>query len=151
MLSLEGGKMGAIFRDFDWKDSRFGLVETWRTSLASMESLVMSSSSPMALWWGPDHLLIYHDGYIPIAGDKHPAVFGQPAAMYWGDSWPRMQPIFARVFSGQSVSIEDESVLLRRGDTVEVLALYTVSNSRNVSHMVLYSMARTRWQGCRIP
>jgi hypothetical protein len=142
--------MGAIFRDFGWKDSRFGLVENWRTSLVSMVSLVMSSSSPMALWWGPEHLLIYNDGYIPIAGDKHPAVFGQPAAMYWGDSWPRLQPTFARVFAGQSVSIEDESVVLHRGDTVEVHP-FIRSNSGNVSHMVLYSLARTRRPSCRIP
>lgn len=112
--------METIFYNSNWKESKFGPIDDWKTSLVSMASLVIGSSSPMALWWGPDHLLIYNDGYSPIAGERHPESFGQPAEKYWGESWPRLKPIFEDVFGGESLSIEDESVMLKHGERIEV-------------------------------
>ena len=37
---------------------------------------ILASQFPMALRWGPDFVLIYNDGYLPILGEKHPWALG---------------------------------------------------------------------------
>lgn len=75
----------------------------------------------MALWWGPEHAVIYNDGYIPIAGNKHPDCLGKSAAEYWGDKWQRLQPIFESVMKGESVATEDSCVFINRNGYTEVI------------------------------
>ena len=45
----------------------------------------------MAVRWGPDFVLIYNDGYLPMLGDKHPDALGMP----FREAWPELQEQFA--------------------------------------------------------
>lgn len=130
----------------DWKNTQFGPIEDWPLSLLSMVSLVMSSSSPMALWWGPKHLLIYNDGFIPIADGRHPSSFGEPAEKYWDDDWARMGLIFDRVTEGESISLEDECITVRRDDNLEVIhEKMSLLIGGNIFDLVLHPMERRKW------
>jgi hypothetical protein len=112
--------MGTVLREKDWSKTKFGPMKKWPPSLVSMVSLIMSSSTPMALWWGKEHLVIYNDTYIPVAGERHPSGFGASAAEYWGDEWERLAPVFAGVMRGESVATEDSCVIVDHKGSQEV-------------------------------
>jgi hypothetical protein len=79
-LFVGGGEMGALMRSTDWSKTKLGPVEQWPTSLRTMLGVVLGSRFPMLLWWGPDLLHLYNDGYRPMLTDKHPASLGAPGA-----------------------------------------------------------------------
>jgi len=123
---VERGITGAMLRDTDWGKTKFGQMEKWPPSLVSMVSLLINSASPMALWYGKEHLLIYNDAYIPVAGSRHPSCFGESAAKYWRDAWPKMEPLFCSVMNGESVDTEDSSVFVDHEGYTEVYQSLTV-------------------------
>jgi hypothetical protein len=128
--------MGAVLRGKDWSKTKFGPMDKWPPSLVSMVSLVMSSSTPMALWWGKEHLVIYNDTYIPVAGKRHPSCFGAAAKEYWGDEWERLAPVFARVMKGESIATEDSCIIVDNKGSQEVFPFHiqVLMRRRRTSH-----------------
>ncbi|PSN76491.1 histidine kinase, partial [filamentous cyanobacterium CCP4] len=122
-----GGEMGALMRACDWSKTPFGAVETWPQSLRSTLSICLSSRFPMAIYWGPDCLLLYNDAWRPIVGDKHPWSLGRPAQEVWPEIWEDIGPEFARVFAtGEGIFHSDELLAMHRfGYTEECFFDYT--------------------------
>lgn len=72
-----GGEMGARIRDFDWSGTPIGPPEGWPTSLRAILGVLLCARHPMFLWWGPELIQFYNDGYRPrvtawrrISGDR---------------------------------------------------------------------------------
>lgn len=38
------------------------------------------------MYWGPDHVAIYNEAYILLAGQKHPALMGTSYKVAWAVS-----------------------------------------------------------------
>jgi hypothetical protein len=66
------GEMAARVAAHDWSKTPLGPRESWSPSLKLIVSTVLASQFPMALRWGPQFVIIYNDGYLPILGEKHP-------------------------------------------------------------------------------
>ncbi|PTL82795.1 ATP-binding protein [Vitiosangium sp. GDMCC 1.1324] len=96
----EGGEMGALVRSMDWSKTPLGPASKWPTSLKTMVGVVLRNRFPMLLWWGPDLLQIYNDGYRPVLGVKHPASLGVPAAQVWPEIWDVIGPMAEGVIRG---------------------------------------------------
>ena len=73
-----GGEMGALIRALDWSRSPVGPIDSWPQSLRTALGICLSSRFPMAIWWGPEIVQFYNDGYRPFLGAKHPRSMGQP-------------------------------------------------------------------------
>ncbi len=70
----------------------------------------------MFMAWGPQRIWFYNDAFIPILGRKHPVALGRPAADVWAEAWPQLEPMFDRVFAGESIQMDDIEIQLdRRG------------------------------------
>lgn len=107
-------------RSFDWSSTPLGPMEDWSPALRSISSLVMATPSPCALYWGPQHITIYNDGYTAIAGQKHPALMGSRYADMWSEIWPDIAPLFQAAWeSGQSVMEHDVQYFVRRNGYLE--------------------------------
>src|SRR5207253_8163926 len=91
----------------DWSQTPFGPVESWSQSLRTAASMVLGSTLPMFLGWGPDFLVLYNEGYAEILGDRHPCQ-GQPAREIWADAWPRIEPNARRALAGETLFFESE-------------------------------------------
>jgi PAS domain S-box-containing protein len=102
----------------DWAATAFGPVETWPQSLKTAASIVLGSTLPMFLAWGPEFRLLYNRGYAEILGDRGPAV-GKPSAEVWSDAWDRIEPNARRALAGETLFFEAEPRLLRRGGREE--------------------------------
>ncbi|MDQ2889786.1 MAG: PAS domain-containing sensor histidine kinase [Gemmatimonadota bacterium] len=109
------GVTRALCRTFDWAATPLGPVEAWPRSLRTIAATALASAFPKIILWGPDLVQIYNDGYIPILGAKHPAGMGRPTRECWPESWAFNEPIYARVFQGETVSFEDQLYQLLRG------------------------------------
>jgi PAS domain S-box-containing protein len=72
---------------FDWSQTPLGLMSGWPEALRIAVDICLASRFPMFVWWGPQLINIYNDGYVPMLGKRHPAALGRPARDSWNDIW----------------------------------------------------------------
>jgi PAS domain S-box-containing protein len=128
------GEMADLVRRFDWQRTPLGPVETWSDTLLTTVNLLLSSRHPMFLWWGPDLIQFYNDGYRPsIRADKHPAAVGQRGVECWPEIWPIIGPQIEAVMScGSSTwNINQLVPINRNGKLEEVYWTYSYSPVRD--------------------
>ena len=113
--------MAEIIRAHDWSGSPLGPMADWCVVLRTVTDMVLGALQPMYLNWGPDHILIYNDAYVPILGAKHPAALGRPFLEVWSEVRDRLTPLIDDVFSGNAVHMDDLPLLVDRGAERELV------------------------------
>jgi signal transduction histidine kinase len=126
------GKMGEHLRTLDWSATPLGPVESWSLSLRAALSICLGSGFPIALYWGPQLVMLYNEGYGPIAGGKHPWALGRPGEEVWPEIWDGLRRSFMDVLESGKVTYEEDSLLLmhRHGYLEECYFNYTLSPIR---------------------
>ncbi|HEY1114762.1 MAG TPA: ATP-binding protein [Chitinophagaceae bacterium] len=114
-----GGQMGSLARQKDWSKTPLGSPDGWPQSLRTSVSLLLNSQFPMFIWWGKELTTVYNDAYIPVAGEKHPDLLGQPGKEAWSEIWEDLGPLVESVFAGQSTWSEDQVLYMNRHGYVE--------------------------------
>lgn len=126
----DNGEMAAMLRSTDWSSTALGPPSTWPEALRLQLNICFESAFPIAIWWGPELIQFYNDGYRPILGaTKHPQAFGRPAVETWPDIWPTIGPLVRQVVQqGIAVKGEDMPLVLERNGYPE-LCHFTFSYS----------------------
>src|SRR5438132_5503694 len=114
-----GGEMGKLIRSMDWSKTPLGPIESWPQSLRTTVSLCLASNFPISLAWGPKHVQIYNDGYLPICGEKHPHSMGQDFSECWASPWPVIGEAFTRALAGETSFLENQRMFLDRNGYLE--------------------------------
>jgi PAS domain S-box-containing protein len=109
-----GGEMGKLIRSMDWSQNTLGPVNLWPQSLKTAVSLCLSSTFPINIVWGPDHIQIYNDAYRPICGALHPASMGSKFKECWASALPVVGGAFDRGLAGEGTYIENQQMMLDR-------------------------------------
>ena len=119
----------------DWSSTGLGPPEGWPQSLRTAVSLLLNSRYPMFLFWGPQLIKIYNDGYRPITGDKHPWALGRPGPDVWPEIWADIGPMVERVIHKGEATWSDDLPLFmrRRGFPEEVFFTFSYSPVRDES------------------
>jgi PAS domain S-box-containing protein len=99
---------------FDWASNPLGPADAWPPALRTLVSLMLASAQPTFIAWGPSHLLLYNDAYVPLLGRKHPACLGQPYLDVWAEARQDLHKLIELVWSGQAVRAEDMVFVLDR-------------------------------------
>ncbi len=115
----DGGEAARLCRETNWAVTPLGPVEEWPQSLRTAVSLVLGSGFPMILVWGPELIQIYNEAYIPLIGRKHPAALAMPTHACWPEIRHLQEPIFERVFQGETVNLAEAHYPLARNGTIE--------------------------------
>ena len=126
--------MAELVRMFDWNRTPVGPVANWSDTLVTTVNLLLASRHPMFLWWGPDLIQFYNDGYRPsIRADKHPSALGQRGIECWPEIWPIIGPQIEAVMSrGDSTWNTNQLVPINRnGKLEEVFWTYSYSPVRD--------------------
>lgn len=108
-----GGKMANAIRAYDWSSTALGPFEHWPSSLKIAVGMMVNSKFPKCIVWGPDLVTIHNDAFLPILGEKPPAL-GRPFSEVWHEVWDEIGPIAERAFSGEATFIEDFPLLVDR-------------------------------------
>lgn len=82
---------------------------------------MLTTSHPVFLFWGPDHICLYNDGYAPFLGPvRHPSMLGLPGKLMWKEIWDTVRPDLDLAMSGQSSAWhEDQCIPLARDGQIE--------------------------------
>ncbi len=110
--------MGARIREFDWAATPLGPIAQWPASLRIAVDMMLGCDFASCLFWGPDLVAVYNDGYQAILGGKGEAL-GQPMHVTWAEAWEGLQPIAEKALAGESTFIEDFPLRIDRSGTLE--------------------------------
>ncbi|MEH6438046.1 PAS domain-containing sensor histidine kinase, partial [Massilia sp. DD77] len=119
-----GGHMGALLRAADWGATPLGPLEHWPQPLRTAVGIMLGSSQPMYVAWGPELRLLFNDGYRTILGaraDRAEEVLGRPFAGVWGEVWHQVGPLIDEVLQGRPSHGENQLFVLRRNGYPEAV------------------------------
>jgi signal transduction histidine kinase/ActR/RegA family two-component response regulator len=108
--------MGALMRRMDWSATAIGPVAGWPANLRAAVTILLASSHPMYVAWGPDLVQIYNDAYREILGPCHPHALGRSARETFRDTWDVFGPLFERVMADDSPTPQEDRRLERQQD-----------------------------------
>jgi hypothetical protein len=103
----DGGEMGARIRAFPWESTPLGPASAWPQPLRTLVTVMLGSGQPMFIAWGPERVVLYNDGYVPMLGTKHPSALGRPFAEIWPDILHDVGPIMDRAYAGIPTYMDD--------------------------------------------
>lgn len=107
-------------RSVDWAATSLGPIEHWPADLRIMSNLIMGSPHPSAMYWGPDHIAIYNEAYIALAGQKHPKLMGATYQEAWPEIWDRIQPVLKGAWhNGDAMMRNDDQLFMTRHGFLE--------------------------------
>jgi PAS domain S-box-containing protein len=126
-----GGEMGDLIRQKDWSKTSLGSPENWSQSLRTTLSIILNSKFPMFLFWGPELLCFYNDGYRPSLGNdgKHPHILGSKAEDFWQEIWSDIKPLIDNILAGGESNWNEDQLLpiYRNGDIEDVYWTFSYS------------------------
>lgn len=129
---VDGGEAGAVLRAKDWSKTPLGPSDTWPRYLVNYVNMVLEMPGPAILFWGPELTQIYNDGYSFIMGPRHPEYYGAAYRDCWPDTYPIISPWMARVFQGETITVEKTFFeLTRHGFREEAYFTFTFSALRD--------------------
>ncbi len=119
-------------RAFDWSGTALGPIDRWPFHLRLALGICLDSGFPIALYLGPELVLVYNDAWSSIPGDRHPWALGQPAREVWPEIWEAIEPSFRQVMAtGEAIVAKDAYFSLQRhGYTEECYFDYTLGALR---------------------
>ncbi|WP_309894324.1 ATP-binding protein [Archangium sp.] len=128
-LFAGGGELGTLMAALDWARTPLGPVEGWPQSLRTAVSLCVTSRAPMALWWGPEYVLLYNDAYRPMLGARHPWALGRLCQEVWAEAAAVLLPQLDAVRAGGPSTWEVDApfILERSGSPEEAYFTYGFS------------------------
>ena len=105
--------MAAIMRAYDWSATPLGPTGMWPPALCTLVGVMLNSRQPMFIAWGPQRVMLYNDGYVPILGGRHPTL-GKTFAQTWFDIMDTVGPILERAFAGEATHMDDIAFIMHR-------------------------------------
>jgi hypothetical protein len=115
-----GGQMGARIRAFDWSKTPLGPIGKWPTSLLEAVRVCLRSRFQLAIYWGPQLVLLYNDAEAQVLGAMHPRTLGMAAADVLTEMWDVLGPMLRGVLEGGAATWSvDQALRLNRHGFVE--------------------------------
>ena len=107
-------------RGVNWGATTLGPIENWSVELRGMCNLIMASPHPSAMYWGKDHIAIYNEAYVLLAGQKHPGLMGSRYRDVWAEIWHALEDVFENAFrNAQATMKDDDCLFLERNGFLE--------------------------------
>lgn len=117
-LFLGHSASGQAVRGYDWAHTPLGPINGWSHSLRTMVGALLDSAFPQCLVWGPQHIMIHNDAFLPILGNKRSAI-GRSFPEVWSEVWHAIEPLVERAYAGEPTFIEDYPLIVDRGGRPE--------------------------------
>ena len=114
-LFQSDGEMATRIKAHDWSSTGLGPIGAWPAQLKTLVQVILGSSEPMFVVWGPERTLLYNDPYAGVLVNKHPAL-GRDFLKVWPEIRAELEPLVAQAYAGVPTRQDDmELVMERRG------------------------------------
>jgi PAS domain S-box-containing protein len=110
---LPKGEARRRLRQHDWSSTPIGPPETWPAALRTLVEVMLGSSEPMFVVWGPDRTLLYNEPYSEVLANKHPAI-GRDFLEVWEEIRADLTPLVERAYAGEPTRMDDIPLLMMR-------------------------------------
>ena len=128
---LDGdGEMARMIRSHDWSATTLGPPGDWPQALRTCVRLMLNTRHPIFMFWGPDALCLYNDGYRAILGrERHAMALGNSGAVVWDEIWHIIGPQVEQVMAGRGATWHENDLipLTRDGKLEETFWTYSYS------------------------
>ena len=105
------GEHHRLSRSVDWASTPLGPVEHWPPDLRMMSNMIMGSPHPAAMYWGEEHVAIYNEAYVSLAGEKHPRLMGARYEDVWPEIWSDIQPVLKGAWNHGDATMKYDDLL----------------------------------------
>ncbi|ESQ85702.1 hypothetical protein AEAC466_00595 [Asticcacaulis sp. AC466] len=106
------GEMATLMRAKDWTTTPLGPPQAWPQSLRTCVRLMLNTRHPVFLFWGPDAICLYNDGYRQLLGrERHAIALGNRGAMVWEEIWHIIGPQVAQVMAGNGATWHENDLI----------------------------------------
>ncbi|MBK4736531.1 ATP-binding protein [Noviherbaspirillum pedocola] len=113
-LFAGAGVMRERMRRQNWEATALGPPRQWPSSLRTAVGIMLNSSYPMFLAWGPGLSFLYNDAYISVMGRKDGDEVGRPFADIWADIWSDIEPLVRTAMSGEAIFADNLMLVMER-------------------------------------
>jgi signal transduction histidine kinase len=121
--------MAQLIGAFDWSQTPLGPMAKWPRSLKTMLDVCLHSRFQLAIYWGPNLILLYNDAEREVLGSLHPHGLGRPAREVLRDMWDTVGPMLHKVLErGEATWSVDRPLAVDRYGFLET-AYFTWSYS----------------------
>lgn len=132
-----GGATGALLRAHPWADGPLGPPGAWPAELRTLLGIMLGSSQPMFVAWGPGRTLLYNDAYAEILAAKHPAAIGRDFLEVWHEIRADLLPIVQAAYGGEPVRMDRITLVMeRRGFREEAYFAFSYTPVRDAAGAV---------------
>jgi PAS domain S-box-containing protein len=123
------GEMADLTRAHDWASTPLGPIDTWSDALLCSVNIMLSCRFPTVIFWGPEMIQFYNDGYRPLMTEKHPKALGQSARECWKEAWHIIGPQWEDVLAnGETTYMKEVLVpVIRSGRLQDIYWTYSYS------------------------
>jgi PAS domain S-box-containing protein len=119
--------MGERIRLHNWAATVLGPLSHWPMQLRLAVSLCVKSQFPVIIQWGsPDFIVLYNDAFIPLIGEKHPAL-GTRLFESWPELRPRIEPLLEDVLTAGKAALAEDLLYVYNRDGFHEERYYTAS------------------------
>ena len=119
---LGDGEVAALIRERDWSRSPLGPIERWPGSLRTALGICLHSTTPIAVYWGSELIVLYNDVCAQYIGSNHPRSLGTPARVLYADIWATVGPLLLTAFEqGVPTASRNQRIPLKHDDRFDDL------------------------------
>lgn len=110
----------ALFLDYDFATTPLGPKSEWSPVLRAYVTMVFADSRGACLYWGPDRIAIYNEGFAVSCEGAHPFLMGHGFAEAFPELSASIDPVFQlATATGQAVNVDNIQLFVNRNMYLE--------------------------------
>jgi PAS domain S-box-containing protein len=110
----------ALFLNYDFSTTTLGSTSGWSPVLRAYVTMIFADSRGACLYWGPDKIAIYNEGFAVTCEGAHPFLMGHSFAEAFPELAPAIEPVFQQVSTtGQATNVENIQLFVNRNKYLE--------------------------------
>ncbi|KAH0354371.1 putative histidine kinase-like protein M3YPp, partial [Aureobasidium melanogenum] len=109
-----------LFRSTRWESSLLGPLESWGTALRLYTYQIFADKRPSCVYWGPQQVAIYNEGFAIAADGAHPFLMGHTFAEAFPEICDDIMPVFETAKkTKQDCPVIEIPLMIRRNGFLE--------------------------------
>ncbi|KAI4718477.1 putative histidine kinase HHK15p [Aureobasidium sp. EXF-10727] len=109
-----------FFRSIQWHDTLLGPVQSWGMALRLYTYQVFADKRPSCVYWGPEKVAVYNEGFAEAAERAHPFLMGHTFAEAFPEICKDIMPVFEMAKkTKKDVPVIEMPLMIKRNNFLE--------------------------------